>query len=72
MTIGGNLSTSIQSGVQGVQTNISGVNNALESSNTDLAKATTESMVSQRGVEANASSVQTNEEMFKSLLNIKA
>ena len=72
MTIGGNLTTSIQNGVQGVQTNISGVNNALESSNTDLAKATTESMVSQRGVEANASSVQTNEEMFKSLLDIKA
>ncbi|MBD5166991.1 MAG: hypothetical protein K2H55_01220 [Helicobacter sp.] len=72
MTIGGNLTTSMQNGVQGVQTNISGVNNALESSNTDLAKATTESMVSQRGVEANASSVQTNEEMFKSLLDIKA
>lgn len=72
MTIGGNVSTGMQSGVQGVQTNISGVNNALESSNTDFAKATTESMVSQRGVEANASSVQTNEEMFKSLLNIKA
>ena len=72
MTIGGNLTTSMQNGVQGVQTNISGVNNALESSNTDLAKATTESIVSQRGVEANASSVQTNEEMFKSLLDIKA
>ena len=72
MTIGGNLTTSMQNGVQGVQTNISGVNNALESSNTDLAKTTTESMVSQRGVEANASSVQTNEEMFKSLLDIKA
>ena len=72
MTIGGNLTTSMQNGVQGVQTNISGVNNALESSNTDLAKATTESMVSQRGVEANASSVQTNDELFKSLLDIKA
>ncbi|MDE7316844.1 MAG: hypothetical protein K2N12_03835 [Helicobacter sp.] len=72
MTIGGNLTTGMQNGIQGVQTNISGVNNALESSNTDLAKATTESMVSQRGVEANVSSVQTNEEMFKSLLDIKA
>lgn len=72
MTIGGNLTTGMQNGIQGVQTNISGVNNALESSKTDLAKATTESMVSQRGVEANASSVQTNEEMFKSLLDIKA
>ena len=72
MTISGNLTTGMQNGIQGVQTNISGVNNALESSNTDLAKATTESMVSQRGVEANVSSIQTNEEMFKSLLDIKA
>ncbi len=72
MTIGGNLSTSLQNGVQGVQTNVSGVNNALESSNTDFAKATTESMVSQRGVEANAASVRTTDETFQTLLDIKA
>lgn len=71
MTIG-NIGTSMQSGIQGIGSNIAGVNNALESTNTDFARATTESMVSQSGVEANASTVQTSDAMLGTLLDIKA
>ncbi|WP_300760984.1 flagellar basal body rod C-terminal domain-containing protein [Helicobacter sp. UBA3407] len=44
----------------------------LESSNVDLTREMTGQIVAQRGAEANVKSIQTEDSMFQTLLDIKA